>query len=72
MVYILKGNQIEKVAKIKHTVDDQTVIIGQDTPESEKASPQETRRMLEETLDQASGETKSVYEKIYRGVTKYN
>lgn len=72
MIHILKGTpeNINK-GRIKHTVDEKTVIIGKDT-KNENVSKAETQRMLSEQLDTLpKGEMRSVYDKIWSGVKKY-
>jgi len=54
--------------KVKHEVDERTVIIGR----GEKVSKKETLQMLEKTIDTTQdSNVKNIYEKVYMGVKKF-
>ena len=71
MPNVYRDDQLKHV-KIKHEVDEKTVIINGNSPD--RASKGETNRMLEEQLDTLpkNSPERKVYEKVWSGVQKYN
>ena len=70
MVNIITGKSEQvKKTNIKHSVDDKTVIIGKNTGSVDK---KQTQRMLEQQLDTLpKGETREVYDKVWKGVKQF-